>query len=54
MDHFIVLAEGKHEGKRGAVKVMFSVRRVLLRVGECVMHPAHILLANEARTIGEP
>ena len=54
MDHFIVLAEGKHEGKRGVVTVMFSVHRVLLRVGECVMHPAHILLAHEVRTIAKP
>ena len=54
MDHFIVLAEGKHEGKRGAVTVILSVHRVLLRVGERVMHPAHIPLAHEARTMAKP
>ena len=54
MDHFIVLAEGIHEGKRGTVTVIFLVHRVLLRVGERVMHPAHILLAHEARTIAKP
>ena len=61
MDHFTVrkrkhtvLPEGIHEGKREPVMVKFSVHRVFVHVGECVMHPAHIPFVHEAQSIDNP
>ena len=46
----IIVAEGVHQGEGDLVMVVLAVDRILLNVGQHVVHPAHVPLEVEAQT----